>query len=187
MDVCAERGLFMTNTFFQHRLIHMYIWRRKGKRGEQKSMIDYIAVDERIKKEVVDKRVVKGMFDRSDHYVVVAKIQISDLWEYGKKCKSEGRLVIASERLERKEVREEYEMKVCEKLREARMTVVEETSVNDMFNVFKKVVMTVEHEVVGNRVCKDRVKGSALWTDEIKEAVEEQKKAYKNMLQRNVS
>ncbi len=58
-----------------------------GERGEQKSMIDYMAVDERIKKEVVDARVVKGMFDESDHYVVVAKIQIRDRWEYGNKRK----------------------------------------------------------------------------------------------------
>ncbi len=72
----------------------------------------YIAVDERIKKEVVDARVVRGMFDGSDHYVVIAKIQIRDRWEYGKKCKSEGRQVIASERLGMKEVREEYEKKV---------------------------------------------------------------------------
>ncbi len=95
---------------------------------------------------------MRGMFDGSDHYVAVAKLQIRDRWEYGKKCKSEGRQVVASERLERKEVREEYEKKVCEKLREARMTVGEETSVNDMFNVFKEVVMTVAQEVVGYRV-----------------------------------
>ncbi len=121
VDVCAERGLFLANIFFQHKLIHRYTWRRRDERGKQNSMIDYIVV-ERIQKEVVDARVVRGMFDGSDQYVV-AKIQIRDRWEYGKKkCKSKGRQVIASERLERKEAREEYEKKVCEKLREARMT-----------------------------------------------------------------
>ncbi len=86
------------------------------------------------------------MFDGSDHYVL-AKIQIRDRWEYGKKCKNNGRQVIATERLERKEVREEYEKKVCEKLRDVRMTVGEET-VNVVLNVFKEVVMTVAQEVV---------------------------------------
>ncbi len=175
VDVCAERGLFLANTFFQHRLIHRYTWRRRDERGEQKSMINYIVVDERIKR-VVDARVMRDMFDGSDHYVVAAKIQTRDRWEYGKKCKSKGRQVIASERLERKEVREEYKKKVCEKLRDARMTVREETSVNDMFNVFKEVVMTVAQEVVGYRVCKDRMRGSAWWTDEIKGTVEEKKR-----------
>ena len=46
-------------------------------------------------------------------------MQIGGSWEYGKKCKSNGRQVIASERLDRKEVTEEYEKNVCEKLREA--------------------------------------------------------------------
>ncbi len=55
---------------------------------------------------------VRGRIDGSDHYVVVAKIQIRERWEFAKKCKSKGRQVIASERLERKEVREEYEKKV---------------------------------------------------------------------------
>ncbi len=89
MDIYAERGLFLANTFFQHRLIHRYTWRRRDESGEQKSMIDYIAVDERIEKEVVDARMVRRMFDRSDHYVV-AKIKIRDRWDYGKKCKRKG-------------------------------------------------------------------------------------------------
>ncbi len=56
---------------------------------------------------------VRGMFDGSDHYVLLAKVQIRDRWEFGKKkCKSEGRQVIACERLERKKVREEYVKKV---------------------------------------------------------------------------
>ncbi len=50
VNICADKGLFLANTFFQHRLIHRYTWRKRDERGEQKSMIDYIAVDERIKK-----------------------------------------------------------------------------------------------------------------------------------------
>ncbi len=109
VDVCAERGLLLANTFFQHRLIHRYTWRRRDERGKQKSLIDYIAVDERIKNDVLDARVVRGMFDGSDYFIVLAKAQIIDKWEFGKKCKSKGRQVLASERLERKEVREEYD------------------------------------------------------------------------------
>ncbi len=73
MDVCADRGLFLANTFSQHRLIHRYTWRRRDERGKQKSMIDDIAVDERIKNDVLDARVVRGMFDGSDHYVVLLR------------------------------------------------------------------------------------------------------------------
>ena len=66
-------------------------------------MIDYIAVDERIKKEVLDAKVVRGMFDESDHYVVVSKIRIRGRWEKKQKiCKSKGRQIIASGRVDRK-------------------------------------------------------------------------------------
>ena len=42
--------------------------------------------------------------------------------------------------LGRKKVREEYEKKVCEKLRSARTTVEEETIVNIAFNVLRDIV-----------------------------------------------
>ena len=40
------------------------------------------------------------------------------------------------------------------------MTAGEEVSVHTVFNVCKDVVMTVAAEVVGYRVCRDRVKVS---------------------------
>lgn len=41
-------------------------------------------------------------------------------------------------------------------------------------------------EVVGHKVLKERRGGSAWWTNEIKEAVEEKRRANKRMLQKNV-
>ncbi len=71
VDVCAERGLFLANTFLR-KMIHRYTWRR-GDGGEQKSLIDYIAVDERLKRDVHNAKVVRGVLEGSDHYTVVAK------------------------------------------------------------------------------------------------------------------
>ncbi len=45
VDVCAERGLFLANTF-QHKMIHRYTWSRRDERGDQKSLIEYTAGDE---------------------------------------------------------------------------------------------------------------------------------------------
>ncbi len=50
VDTCAERGLFLSNTFFQHKMVHRYTWAR----GNEKSLIDYIAVDNRLRREVED-------------------------------------------------------------------------------------------------------------------------------------
>ena len=66
------------------------------------SLIDYIAVDEALKKDVLDARVVRGMFQKSDHYVVLVKIKIRYKWEHGRKgSKKEGSRVLATGRLDR--------------------------------------------------------------------------------------
>ena len=54
--------------------------------------------------------------------------------------------MLASEKMDRKEVKEKYERIVCERLREARTTVGEESSVNDVFSLFKGIVTTVAAE-----------------------------------------
>ncbi len=38
VDVCAERGSFLSNTFFQHKMIHRYSWRRREDGGEELSI-----------------------------------------------------------------------------------------------------------------------------------------------------
>ncbi len=52
------------------------------------------------------------------------QIKIRDKWEYGRSNgKGTVKMVLASERMDKKEVREEYRRKVCKRLREDRMTV----------------------------------------------------------------
>ncbi len=74
VDICAERGLFLSNTFFQHKMIHRYTWAM----GDERSLIDYIAVDNRLRREVEDAMVVRGLFSDSDHFAVVAKGRMRD-------------------------------------------------------------------------------------------------------------
>ncbi len=61
------------------------------------------------------------------------------------------------------------------------MTVGEETNVNVVLNVFKEVVTTVAQKVVGYRVCRDSMEGSAWWTDEIKGYGREEKDVQENV------
>ncbi len=65
MDICAERGSFLSNTF-QHKMIHRYTWAR----GNERSLIDYITVDNRLRREVEDTKVVRRLFSDSDHFAV---------------------------------------------------------------------------------------------------------------------
>ena len=73
VDTCAERGLFLANTFSQHKMTHRYTWAR----GNERNLIDYIAVDNRLR-EVEDAMVVRGLFSDSDHFAVVAKVRMRE-------------------------------------------------------------------------------------------------------------
>ena len=70
VDICPERGLFLANTFFQHKMIHRYTWRRKDEGAEQKRLIDSIAMDDKLREDSLDAKTVRGMHERSDHCVV---------------------------------------------------------------------------------------------------------------------
>ncbi len=51
------------------------------KEGEER-VIDYIAVDNRLRREVEDAKVVSGLFSGSDHFAVVAKVRMRERWEF---------------------------------------------------------------------------------------------------------
>ncbi|MCP5003018.1 MAG: hypothetical protein GY941_03575 [Planctomycetes bacterium] len=187
VDLCSERGLFLANTFFEHKMIHRFTWKRRDEMSEQMSLIDYIAVDERLRKDVLDAKVVRGMYEGSDHYMVMARMRVRMEWEYGGRSDvMESEKVVASDRLREKGYREEYVRRVSEVLREERLGVGCGSDVNDVFEKFKRLVIGTAVEVVGYRGKRGSKSGNAWWTKGIKDAVEEKRKAYKRMLQRNV-
>ncbi|XP_052753680.1 craniofacial development protein 2-like [Galleria mellonella] len=61
LEVCLERNLVVTNTLFSHKLIHMYTWQRQTER----SMIDFVIVDERLRAKVKDTRVYRGDWSKA--------------------------------------------------------------------------------------------------------------------------
>ncbi len=58
--------------------------------------------------------------------------------------------------------------------------------VSELFETFKRSLIQATEEVVGYKTCWRGGRGTAWWTQEIKMAVEEKRKVYKKMLQRNV-
>ncbi len=107
VDICAERGLFLLNTFFQHKMIHRYTWARR----DEGILIDYIPVDNRLKKEVEDTGVVRGLFSDLDHFAVVAKVRMRERWEFKGNGRKEGeRRDLASERLCSSEESQRYDI-----------------------------------------------------------------------------
>ena len=76
-------------------------------------MIEYIAVDEKLVKDVLDAKAVRRMYEGLDYYVVLGKIKIKGRWEYGRRNGNMSK-VLVRERIDREKVREKYERKVCE-------------------------------------------------------------------------
>ena len=66
-------------------MYHGYKWKKRDGWGKQKSMIDYTTVDLQLRKDVLDVQVVIGMYEESNHNVVLAKINVNGKWEYGTK------------------------------------------------------------------------------------------------------
>ncbi|KAK3889840.1 hypothetical protein Pcinc_006166 [Petrolisthes cinctipes] len=151
------------------------------------SLIDDIPVDETIRKDVMDARVVRGMFQCSDHYAVKARIRVRAKWEYGRKNRGGNKREVASGRLNDNEYREVYKRRVGEVLEDARLSMGEGVGVNDVYEVFKTIVMGTAAEVMGYKTQKKCKKGSAWWSEEVKDAVEKKRKAYRRTLQMNVS
>ncbi len=79
-------------------------WARRGEGGGARSLIDYIAVDNRLRREMEDCKVVRGLFSDSDHFAVVAKVRMRERWEFKGNGRKEGeRRELVSERLRNKE------------------------------------------------------------------------------------
>ncbi len=58
------------------KMIYRYTWAR----GNEQSLIDHIAVDNKLRREAEDAKVVRGMFSGSDHFAVIAKVRMREQW-----------------------------------------------------------------------------------------------------------
>jgi len=72
---------FLANTYFEHKMIHRHIWRRGSLQNEAKGLIYFIRVDKRLKSDVADAKMVRGMFERSDHLAVLMKMEVQKTFE----------------------------------------------------------------------------------------------------------
>ena len=187
VDLCSERGLFLSNTFFEHKLIHRYTWRRLDGNDEQKGLIDYVVVDKRLRNEVMDARVVRGMFPDSDHFAVLTKVRMQVVWRW-KEERKEVKVRVAKEKLNEADVREKYKESLRITLNRVSGDIEGVEDVRMLYRVFGDAVRGVTEEVCGvKRIKVNGRKGDAWWTNEVREAVERKRKAYVKWNERNVS
>ena len=104
LEVCSERRLSTGNTWFQKRLIQKYT--REGENGQERSLIDYVLVDEKSKNLLEGVNVYRGAAGgMSDHYLVEAKVRMKGFQKREREEVIAKRVVRVSE-LEKEEVRD---------------------------------------------------------------------------------
>ena len=181
LDICAGKRLAIANTLFRHKMIHRYTWRVlrrvEGVLEERKAMIDYVCVDERLRRQVCDTRVWRGWGNGiSDHHIVMAKVRIQNEWVRRQRQRQEGAPVKRVEKLQESEKMEEYKNRVEERL--GRYELEQMEGVERVCKIFTEELCEVCEMVCGVRRRGGGVQGTAWWNDEVKQAVEQKKKAY---------
>lgn len=186
MGLCAERKLFLANTFFEHKHIHRYTWRRVECGGvEQRSLIDYIVVEESMRKCVQDARVVRGIIDISDHYMVVAEMYVNMKWiQKVESVRCEER--VDWQKLKEEKVREKYK-KELRKLNENLERGRYGSNVDKLWEDSYKGILEIVDRLCGRKKVTNGKKGDAWWNSEINEGVKKKRAAWKKTLQRNVT
>ena len=186
VDLCSERDLFLANTFFEHRMIHRYTWRRINWGQEQMSLIDYVAVDARLKNEVIDARTVRGLFADSDHFAVLIKMRTQVKWVWKVKEK-DGGMRLAIERLRDEDNQKRFSQDMKNVWNRMKGSIGEDVNVGEAFESLKSSMIGATEKICGyKRVRKGKRRGDAWWTKEVQEAVEEKKEAYRKWNERNV-
>ena len=75
LDFCASNNLFIANTWFQHKPIHLTTWYRNGDRSRAGHMLDYVLVNRNFRTSVLDTRVYRSTYLESDHELVVSTLR----------------------------------------------------------------------------------------------------------------
>ena len=177
VSFCLERNLFISNTFFKHKLAHLYTWENVSM--NRRSVIDFFMYDERLRSMVVDTRVKRGAeLGTNDHYLVVSRLRLNKFWR--KKVKGSKQMFrIKSSALLNENVRTQFVERLNISLPECEPNF--DCSINDVWMKFKDSLLKRAKEV-----CDESRLGScpknAWWNDRVKEAIAEKKKAYLKFL-----
>ena len=172
----AENEMRIMNTHFDHKRIHKITWSCPG-RGLQ-SIIDYFLVRSDQRRYVHDVRVIRGAEIESDHYLVLAKVNIAK--QVPKKTESR-RSQLKSERLQTVEGRLKFRARLRAKWNMVKQIEVED--VDRMWEEFKGGILGTAEEVCGRSKGQSGKKRTGWWGKEVQAAIRKKKMAYKRWLQ----
>ena len=79
LDFCASNYMIVSNTWFQHKLLHQATWFRNSDRCRSGHMIDYVLINKCFHTSVLDTHVYCSTLHESDHelvYILHFKIKV---------------------------------------------------------------------------------------------------------------
>ncbi|CAK1604149.1 unnamed protein product, partial [Parnassius mnemosyne] len=180
LAVCVEKNLVVTNTFFHHKKIHTYTWER----GDDRSMIDFIIVDQRMRSAVVDTRVYRGSNVGTDHYLVLCRINgLFRRWRHRTSVSTTALQRIRTERLQDEGVKEKFKCRLRENISGMAELCINDLDLEAVWYNVKKGLVDAATEVCGvSKRTNERKNNTLWWDDEVRMEVEAKKKAWLDLL-----
>lgn len=181
IDFCLMNNLVISNSTFKHKDIHKFTRVEPAK--DEKSIIDYILIERDNRKILKDVRVMRGFEIGSDHYLVKGKVK-TETDQATANCattrKQSPKEKIRTYKLKNEEIREHYVETVEKEI--SNLKKLDEKNVNELWEIFKKIIMKAARETCGTLKITPNKKQTAWWNKEIKENVRDKKRKWKNYL-----
>lgn len=179
LNYCQTNDLIVTNTFYQHKDIHRYT--REVISRNEKSIIDYILVENAKRKSILDTKVQRGPEIGSDHYMVIAKIRrITEEKQKTNRENEKEHETIKTYKLRLPEISEKYGGRVSELIDEETMNM--QTNIEGEWRQIRNAILKAAQEVCGKYKTNKNKKQTKWWTNEVKEQIKMKKKTWKKYL-----
>eukprot|EP00058_Branchiostoma_floridae_P000941 XP_002586429.1 hypothetical protein BRAFLDRAFT_131819 [Branchiostoma floridae] len=177
LSLCAEYDLVISNTLFQHRPSHTQTWYRWSDITVS-SQIDFILTRASRRTTVQDARAIPNAGLDTDHRPVLMYMRGKGNESHKRKLPHEPQINIHKLR-KNMDIQEEIKQRVTERLEQ------EDTwdkSAEETWSIFRDTLLDCLKSTCGKKKNgRGQRKATKWWNDEVKEAVREKKRLYKNV------
>src|ERR1700729_4149985 len=173
LNMCAEHGLIVANSFFQHRRSHIKTW-YKWNNTDQTSQIDFILIKKTKRSNLIGSRALPNINIDTDHRPVIIKQKTIHSEIRNKKV---AKVVINFRKLQDSTVRDDFQ----DEIKKLYKNLPDKySSVNIEWLNFKSAMLDTLRNKCGTRkVGQGKRLRTAWWNNKVKESISKKKKAYK--------
>jgi hypothetical protein len=167
-DFASVNELKITNTFFRHKEIYKLMWSARGYR----SIINYNLTNNKLSPLVQDTKVFRGYAVATDHYLLISKICLPQKG-YTFIKRSPRQEVFRVHLLEGSSIKLLYQRRLEQNLTHSPWSL----NINTEWKTLKNTLQQAANEALGKRIKRRHKRRSILWNEDIKNLIENKKKA----------